>query len=630
LQWLQEEKGLQFTGYDDLWKWSVANIEDFWQSLWQFYGISSSKPYSAVMTDRNMPGTRWFTGAAVNYTEHVFRAAQPDVPALRFQSEIRSLTEISWDELREKVASIAAALRNHGIRAGDRVVAYLPNLPETIAAFLACASIGAVWSSCSPDFGVRSITDRFHQIEPRVLFAVDGYQYGGRQFDCRPTIATLQKSLPSLERTILVPYLYPGESPGGLESVTIWDDLLKERGPLSYEQVEFNHPMWVVYSSGTTGLPKPLVHSQGGILIEMYKFLGLHVDVRPKDVFFWFSTTGWVMWNILQSSLLLGSTAVLYDGSPGHPDMDVLWDLAEKSRMTHFGSSAAYLTACMSQGLQPGKNHDLSSLRSVGSTGSPLPPAGFKWVYDEVKDDILLGSVSGVTDPCSAFLGSCPLLPVRAGELQCRCLGVLADAFDENGEPVVDEVGELVIREPMPSMPLCLWNDPENTRYRESYFEMFPGAWRHGDWIKITSRGSAVITGRSDSTLKRMGVRMGSSEIYGVVDEIPEVTDSLIVGFEDSKGRYLMPLFVELKEGLELDAALKDKIKTTIRRALSPRHVPDEVYAVPGIPRTLNGKKLEVPVKKILSGISAEKAVNVDSMMNPESLAFFEDLVRKL
>lgn len=630
LQFLRKEKGLDFATYDDLWKWSVASIEDFWASIWDFYEIRASSPYDRVLTDRVMPGARWFPGAKLNYAEHVFRWASPDTPALKFQSEIRSLTEISWDELYRKVASVATALRGEGVRTGDRVVAYMPNIPETIVAFLACASIGAVWSSCSPDFGFRSVTDRFRQIEPKILFAVDGYQYGGKKFDCRPTISTLQQSLPTLERTILVPYLFPGESVTGLTKTLLWDDILREEGPLTYEQVEFNHPIWVVYSSGTTGLPKPLVHSQGGILVEFMKFIGLHVDVKPRDSFFWFSTTGWVMWNILQGGLLLGSTSVLYDGSPGYPDMDVLWDLAEKARITEFGASAAYITACMGQGLRPGRDHDLSALRVVGSTGSPLSPAGFKWVYDSVKDSVLLGSVSGGTDPCTGFLGSCPLLPVRAGELQCRCLGVKAESYDEKGNPVVGQVGELVITEPMPSMPLHLWNDPENKRYIESYFEWFPGVWRHGDWVKITPEGGAVITGRSDSTLKRMGVRMGSSEIYGVVEELHEVTDSLIVGFEDASGRYIMPLFVTLKEGLELDDVLKGKIRDSIRKALSPRHVPDEIYAVPAVPRTLNGKKLEVPVKKILSGTPIELAANLDSMMNPDCLSYFQALANKL
>lgn len=626
MRWLKEKKGLDFSEYGDLWQWSVTRVEDFWESLWEFFDIKHSSPYSAVLSERNMPGASWFPGAKLNYAEHVFRNVHANRPALKFQSEIRPLTETSWTELHQKVASVALTLRNLGIRPGDRVAAYLPNIPETVVAFLACASIGAIWSSCSPDFGPRSITDRFRQIEPKLLFAVDGYQYGGKAFDCRPVTAELQRSLPTLQRTVLVPYLNRDADSAGLQSTLMWADLLRERGELLFEQVDFSHPLWVVYSSGTTGLPKPLVHGHGGILLEFLKFIGVHVDVKPADVFFWFSTTGWVMWNILQGSLLVGATAVLYDGSPGYPDMDVLWDLAEKAQMAEFGTSAAYLTACMSAGMEPGKHHDLSALRAVGSTGSPLPPAGFKWVYDSVKPDLLLGSVSGGTDPCTGFLGCCALLPVRAGELQCRCLGVKAEAFDDDGNSLIDEVGELVITEPIPSMPLYLWNDPGNKRYIESYFEMYPGKWRHGDWIKITDRGSAVILGRSDSTLKRMGVRMGSSEIYGVVDEIPEVVESLIIGYEDPSGNYIMPLFVVLKPGLELDQALKTKIKAQIRGALSPRHVPDEIYAIPEVPKTLNGKRLEVPVKKILSGTPVEKAVNVDSMSNPDAIKFFVEM----
>ncbi|HMK34079.1 MAG TPA: acetoacetate--CoA ligase [Desulfomonilaceae bacterium] len=628
LRFLNDARRLSFGAYADLWTWSVTELEDFWSSIWDFYGVIASAPYSNILSERKMPGSVWFPGAKLNYTENVFRWARPDGPALKFQSEITPLTEISWEELGCKVASIVTALRDFGVGKGDRVVAYLPNIPETIIAFLACASVGAIWSSCSPDFGFRSVTDRFRQIEPKVLFAVDGYQYGGKKFDCRPTIATLQDSLPTLKRTVLVPYLYPTESPGGLDKVLVWNDLIRQRGTLTYEQVDFNHPLWVVYSSGTTGLPKPLVHSQGGILIEFLKFNGLHVDVRPGDSFFWFSTTGWVMWNIMQGGLLLGSTSVLYDGSPGYPDMSVLWDLAEKAKLTAFGASAAYITACMNQGLVPGESRDLSALRVVGSTGSPLSPAGFKWVYDNVKDDVLLASVSGGTDPCTGFLGSCPLLPVRAGELQCRCLGVKAESYDENGRSMFDQVGELVITEPMPSMPLYLWNDPDYRRYIESYFDVFPGVWRHGDWVKITSRGSAVITGRSDSTLKRMGVRMGSSEIYGVVDELPEVLESLVVGFENAKGNYIMPLFVVVRDDVVFDDVLRDKIKDAIRKSLSPRHVPDEIHSVPSIPKTLNGKRLEIPVKKILSGSPLEQSVNVDSMSNPESLKYFQDLAK--
>ena len=631
ISWLKQEKGLDFDDYHALWQWSVTNIEDFWGTLWDFYEIKASKPYTKVLEGK-MPAAKWFLGSELNYVEHVFRRANNDYPALLFQSEIQPLMEVSWSELYEKVSSIAASLRDLGVKRGDRVAAFLPNIPETVIAFLATTSIGAIWSSCSPDFGTRSVIDRFKQIEPKILFAVDGYQYGGKAFERQSAIAQLQEVLPSLEKTIMVSYLdKDGENKGfeGLKNVLLWDDLLGKSRDLIYEQVPFDHPIWIVYSSGTTGLPKGLVHGHGGVLMEFLKFQGIQMDVHPGDRFFWFSTTGWVMWNIVQSSMLMGATPILFDGSPGYPDMDVLWDLAEKARFTLFGTSAAYITACMGEKMEPGKGHDLSSIKAIGSTGSPLPPEGFRWVYENVKGDVWLASVSGGTDIVSGFLAACPLLPVHASELQCSGLGIKAAAFDEDGNKLIDQVGELVITEPMPSMPLFLWNDPDNKRYLESYFDLYPGVWRHGDWIKFTSRGSAVILGRSDSTLNRQGIRMGSSEIYSVVEDLPEIADSLIVGFETGDGEYHMPLFVVLNEGATLDDALKGKINKSIRSALSPRHVPDSIFVISEVPHTLNGKKLEVPVKKILAGSPPEKAVNRDSMANPGSISFFLDLAKE-
>ncbi len=629
IQWLENTRQLHFAAREDLWKWSVTNIEDFWASLWEYFHVQSSKPYNRVLTARKMPGAEWFPGAELNYAEHVFRNATPEHPALLFRSERHELVTISWDELRQKVSAIAQALRKMGVQRGDRVVAYMPNIPETVIAFLACASLGATWSSCSPDFGTQSVIDRFQQIEPTVLFAVDGYQYNGRIFDRLPILADLQKALPTLQKTVLVPYI-SSSIEAMYPDVVLWSSLLAEQeAELTFEQVPFDHPLWVLYSSGTTGLPKAIVHGQGGILLEHMKQLRLDADLKPGDRFFWFSTTGWMMWNLLIGGLLIGATVLLYDGSPAYPDMGTLWKYAQDGGATLFGTSAGYIASCMKAGIEPGKTYDLSKLRTIGSTGSPLSPEGFLWVYEHVKHDLWLASISGGTDVCSAFVGGSILLPVRTGELQCRLLGISVEAFDEQGQLLIDEVGELVITQPMPSMPLYFWNDPDGQRYFESYFSMYPGVWRHGDWIKITSRGSAIIYGRSDSTINRMGIRMGSSEIYRVVEGIPEVLDSLIIGVEQPGGRYYMPLFVVLREGVELDDVLKTKIKSTLRTHISPHHVPDEIIQVSDVPRTLSGKKLEVPIKKLFMGVPLEKAISVDALSNPQALQFYSELAQQ-
>ncbi len=630
MQWLQKEKGLHFDDPEKLWEWSVTNLEDFWASIWEFFDIKASQPYSAVLTERKMPGAQWFPGAKLNYAEHVFRNATSGRPALLFQSESQPLTEVSWDELYRKVSTVAAALRSMGIQAGDRVVSYMPNIPESAIAFLACASIGAIWSSCSPDFGMHSVIDRFQQIEPKILFAVDGYKYNGKTIDRRAIISEIQEALPTLQKTIVVPYIFKDTSAEGYANAMMWDDMPLSSAELAYEQVPFNHPLWVLYSSGTTGLPKAIVQGQGGILLEHLKSLYMGMDLKPEDHFFWFTTTGWMMWNLLLGGLLVGTTVLLYDGSPSYPNMNALWEYAEKSGMTFFGTSAGFILACMKAEIEPGKTFDLSKLRGLGSTGSPLPPEGFQWIYEHVKKDLWLASVSGGTDVCSAFLGGSVLLPVYAGELQCRSLGAKVEAFDDYGRTLIDEMGELVITEPMPSMPLFFWNDAENKRYGESYFEMFPGIWRHGDWVKITPRGSAIIYGRSDSTINRKGIRMGSSEIYRVVEDMPEVLDSLIIGLERSGGGYYMPLFVVLRPGVELDDALKARIRDKIRSNLSPHHVPDDVFVVPEVPRTLNGKKLEVPVKKLFMGAPMEKAISVDSMSNPQAMQYFVEFASRL
>jgi acetoacetyl-CoA synthetase len=556
---------------------------------------------------------------------------RPDEPAIMHQSEVRELGTVTWQELHDQVAALAAGLRSLGVERGDRVVAYIPNAPEALIAFLAVASLGATWSSCSPDFGAESVIDRFAQIEPKVLIAVDGYRYGGKDFERTDTVARLQQEMSSLQKTVLFPYLNEEPDTSGLEDTILWDELLSENegAELRFEQVPFDHPLWVLYSSGTTGLPKALVHGHGGVLLEHLKKLSLHMDVKPGDPFFWFTTTGWMMWNIVASSLLVGGTSLLYDGSPGYPDMNTMWEFAEKTGMTCFGASASYLTGCKDAGIEPGKDYDLSALRAIGSTGSPLPPEGFEWVYEHVKD-LWLFSTSGGTDLCTAFVGGVPLLPVHTGELQCRSLGASVHAFDEEGIPVVEEVGELVITEPMPSMPLFLWGDESGERYEESYFEMYPGVWRHGDWIKITERGSAVIYGRSDSTINRGGIRMGTAEIYRAVNEVPQIQDSLVVDVPKEEGESVMPLFVVLEEGEELDDELKKEISTSIRENCSPRHVPNYIYEIEEIPQTLNGKKLEVPVKKILAGEPADEAASKDSLSNPDSLDYFEDLAGRI
>jgi acetoacetyl-CoA synthetase len=579
-----------------------------------------------------MPGADWFPGAELNYVEHIFRGKADSDVAVFHASELRDLGELTWGELRDQVARLAVGLRGLGVERGDRVVAYMPNVPETLAAFLATASIGAVWSSCSPDFGARSVVDRFAQIEPKVLFCVDGYRYNGKDFDRRDVIAGLQREMPSLERTVVLPYLDPAADLSGLAAATPWADLLAagEGADLGFEKVPFGHPLWVLYSSGTTGLPKAIVQGQGGILLEHLKKLHLHVDAQEGDRIFWFTTTGWMMWNFLVGALLTPAAIVTYDGSPGHPDMSVLWDLAERSGMTCFGTSASYVAACMKAGAEPASANDLSRLRSVGSTGSPLSPEGFDWLYEHVGRDTWLFSTSGGTDVCTAFVGGVPLLPVYRGELQARSLGAKVEAFDEAGRSVTDEVGELVITEPLPSMPLYLWGDDDGSRYRESYFEHYPGVWRHGDWIEITSRGTAVIYGRSDATINRQGVRMGTSEIYRAVQSVPEVLDALVIDVPRPGTEGWMPLFVVMRDDAELDDELKAEIKRRIREQCSPRHVPDEVFQIHEVPRTLSGKALEVPVKKILMGTPADQAASRDSLANPEALDYFVALAGTL
>jgi acetoacetyl-CoA synthetase len=625
MAWLQRERGLRFADYGALWRWSVDDLEAFWTSVVDYYGIPLHGTWEHALGRREMPGARWFEGADLNYAEVLFDRLADDRPALLFQSERHPLRDLSGAELRESVAAVAAGLRRLGVGRGDRVVAVIPNIPEAVIAFLATGSIGAIWASCSPDFGTQSLVDRFAQIGPKVLIAVDGYQYGGKAFDRRAVVDELRTALPTLEATILIPYLDPESAadPGSRELA--WADLLAGPAePLRFERVPFDHPLWIVYSSGTTGLPKAIVHGHGGVVLEHSKAIGLMFDIRPGDRMSWFTTTGWMMWNFLVGSMLIGGVPVLYDGSPGHPNLGVLWELAAKARVSLFGTSAAYLGACLKVGQRPGDAYDLGALRSIGSTGSPLAVDVYGWVYDAVKPDVWLVSMSGGTDVVSAFVGGSPLLPVYAGELQARALGAKVEAFDSEGRSVIGQTGELVLTAPLPSMPVGFWNDPDGARYRESYFEMYPGVWRHGDWIRITERGSAVIEGRSDSTLNRQGIRFGTSELYSVVERLPEIVDSMVIGLELPAGRYWMPLFVVLADGIELDDALKTRIKEAIRTSLSQRHVPDTIVAVPAIPRTLTGKKMEVPVKRLMQGRPLTEVAASGSTANPRTLEWFE------
>jgi len=623
MRWLDRERGLRFADYAALWRWSVGDLEAFWASIWDFFGVRAGKRYERVLAKEAMPGAEWFPGAELSHAEHAL-ARRDDHPALIARSETRGLgrtTTLTYAELAGQVAAVRAGLVRRGVGRGDRVVAYMPNIPETVVAMLATTSLGATWASCSPDFGTRAVIDRLAQLEPAVLLAVDGYRYGGKDFDRLREIGELERALPTLRATVVLPYLRD-TAPAG--RVT-WAELASETVPLAFEPVPFAHPLWVLYTSGTTGLPKGLVHGHGGILLEHLKSLALHNDLGADDRFFWFTTTGWMMWNYVLGILPLGGTALLFDGDPGFPDLDTLWRFAADTKMTYFGTSAPFLHACMKAGITPGASLDLSSLRGVGSTGAPLSPEGFRWVREMLGRPILVGSVSGGTDLCTAFVQSCPLLPVRAGELQCAALGAKVEAFSADGKPVVDEVGELVITRPMPSMPVRLWNDPAMDRYRASYFEMYPGTWRHGDWIRFTPEGSCVIYGRSDATLNRGGVRMGTAEFYRVVEELPEVSDSLVVEVGDGR----LVLFVVLAPGATLDDGLRRRIAAALRRELSPRHVPDRVLAVDTVPKTLNGKKLEVPVKRLLDGQPIGGVVSEGAVADPRSLSALVEAYRR-
>ncbi|MEM7539204.1 MAG: acetoacetate--CoA ligase [Chloroflexota bacterium] len=630
-KWVNETYGLNLGTYPELWQWSVDNIGTFWQSIWDYCDIKSSQRAETPLGDDAMPGAQWFEGARLNYAENILAKRTDERPMMLYKDETGPIQEVAWADIYDKANRLAQALRDMGVECGDRVVAYVPNIPEAAVALFAATSIGAIWSSCSPDFGSRSVLDRFSQIEPKALIAVDGYDYNGKVFDRRDVVKELQDALPTLEQTILIGHV--NANTDGLTNTQLWDDALANANPPSdmvFEQVPFDHPIWVVYSSGTTGLPKPIVHGHGGVILEHVKSTMLHNNLGPDDNFFWYSSTGWMMWNYLLGALMSGATVIAYNGSPGYPDMNVLWQLAEESGMTYFGTSAAFISACMKAEITPNQDYDLSRIRVVGSTGSPLNVNGFEWIYENVNKHLALESLSGGTDVCTAFVGGARTMPIYAGEIQGASLGAEVQAFNDVGEPVIDEVGELVLTKPMPSMPVFFWNDENNERYLGSYFEMYPGIWRHGDWIKINERGGCVIYGRSDSTINRQGVRMGTSEIYQAVESLPEIMDSLIIDLELLGRESYMPLFVVLREGAVLDDDLTQRLKQKIRSDISPRHVPNEVFVIDEVPYTLSGKKMEVPIRRILLGQDVEKAANPGAMRNPEAIGFFVALSEKL
>lgn len=618
--WLGEQFGLKFNDYEQFWMWSNNHFEDFWESLWKYFEIISHSDYTSVIDTHRMPDSRWFNGATLNYAEHIFRMRSDDRPALIFANESGYLKQLSWQELETQVASLQAFLKSKGIQKGDRVAGYLPNTPEAIICFLAVNSIGAVWSCCSPDFGVNTVIDRFSQIEPKLFFACDGYRYGGKKINRVQEAQQIAESISSIETVVFIPALHTDAE---LKNSIHWENVISTKPTeLTFEAVDFNHPIWVLYSSGTTGKPKAITHSHGGVLLEHLKYMHFHNDVKTSENFFWFTTTGWMMWNFLQASMLAGAVPVLFDGSPGFPDLNVLWQLTEEISIHHFGTSAPFLTACMKKGLTPGKDFDLSSLRSIGSTGAPLPPEAFDWVYKNVRQDVWLCSMSGGTDVCTAFVGGIPYKSIRRGNIQGRTLGCDLKSVDEEGNEITGSLGEMVISNPMPSMPVYFWGDENNTRYSSSYFEKFPGKWCHGDWIQIFEDGNLQIMGRSDATLNRKGIRIGTAEIYSVLDRIPVLVDSLIVNLEKKDGSDIMPLFVVIEDGFDF-SEVSETIKQKLEEECSPRYVPDVIMQVEDIPYTLSGKKMEVPVKKALLGLDVSKHMNRDASRNPQAMDVF-------
>jgi acetoacetyl-CoA synthetase len=618
--WLARERGLRFAGYHELWRWSVEDLDGFWQAVWDYFGVEASAPATAVLGERRMPGAQWFPGARLNLAQHVLRRERPGEPAVLFANETTPVTGWGWDELADQVRILATRLRALRVRPGDRVVGYLPNVPEAMVAMLAAASIGAVWAGCSPDFGTRGVLDRFRQLAPKVLFCVDGYRYGGVAHDRRSAVREIVAGLPGLAHVI---HLGDTELAG---AVSWWEVLDRPPVPadeFEFAQLPFDHPLWILFSSGTTGRPKPIVHGHGGILLEQLKLQHLHLDLRAGDRVFFFTTTGWMMWNFLACTPLVGAVPVLYDGSPTHPEVDTLWRLAQDSGATFFGTSPSYVALMRKAGVVPGTRYDLSALREVMPAGAPVPPETTAWFYGNVKSDLWVATGSGGTDCCTGFVGGVPTLPVYAGEIQARSLGVAAHAYDPAGRSVVDEVGELVITAPMPSMPVRFWGDDDGERYRSSYFDHYPGVWRHGDFFRVNARGGCFVQGRSDATLNRHGVRIGTAEVYRVVEEVEPVVEALVVNLDLPGGGFVMPLFVALRPGHTLDAAVEAEIRDRLRREYSPRHVPDEIVQVPAIPRTLTNKKLEVPVRRILRGEAVDAVVERTALADPDALAPF-------
>lgn len=621
--WCADRHGLDFADYSELWAWSVGDLPQFWSDIAEYFDIAQDVAPQDVLATADMPGAKWFPSLEINFAEHVFRAFQPNDIAVISTTESGATTETTAEELFAQVAGFGSTLRALGVQPGDRVAGYLPNTLPTIVAFLGTISLGAVWTVCAPDFGVGSVLDRIAQTRPKVFVAADGYHFAGKRHDRTEAALEILAGLPSVEECVWVDYLNPGIQPDGTLD---WQSCVTTTEALEFAQLPFDHPLWILFSSGTTGIPKGIVHGHGGMLIEQYKMMSLHTGLSSGDRFFWFTSTAWMMWNVVVSSMLTGATAVVFDGSPTHPGLGAQWEMAERLQITHFGSSAGYLTACAKEDLRPGESFDLARIKFIGSTGSPLPASTARWVYEAISESAQLVSSTGGTDVATGFLGGSPMLPVYAGEMSGPMLGVAVDSWDETGTPVRNEEGELVVTAPMPSMPVYFWDDEDGSRYRESYFSTFPGVWRHGDWLEITDRGTGIVSGRSDSTLNRGGVRMGTGDVYAVLDRKSEIDDCIMIGVEQADGSYWMPLFVRLAEGVALTESLRNEISEDIASNVSRRHVPDEIIAAPAIPHTKTGKRIEVPLKRLFQGVPVNRALNAGSLDQPQSITFFVEL----